>query len=281
MSQPGWYPDPDGTPRRERWWDGHQWTGRTRDAADSVAPPTSSEASGRPRPRSIAVVVVTVVLVVAAAALGPALRSAIDSARSASSARGTTGRSTDAAEGIRPSVAASGAAPAKISVRPDPESSAHPCDGTADSARLADAGLAVDLPADGWRARGERAPWMHCGQTMAGPGGLVVVSLGAGPAETDDPQTVARTVWEAVLADTGASSDDDPDSGAAVVAGVPGWCMHGVVGEGYDAEYVYVAVADIPGETAGRPSVIVGRSVASEPEALMTLEQVLASAHRS
>jgi hypothetical protein len=35
---PGWYPDPDGTPSRLRWWDGVQWTGATRQGAPAVPP---------------------------------------------------------------------------------------------------------------------------------------------------------------------------------------------------------------------------------------------------
>ena len=33
----GWYPDPDGEPGRERWWDGSRWTERTRDPADELS----------------------------------------------------------------------------------------------------------------------------------------------------------------------------------------------------------------------------------------------------
>ena len=33
----GWYPDPDGQPGRERWWDGSRWTDRTRAPADELA----------------------------------------------------------------------------------------------------------------------------------------------------------------------------------------------------------------------------------------------------
>jgi uncharacterized protein DUF2510 len=33
----GWYPDPEGVPGRERWWDGTGWTERTREPADELA----------------------------------------------------------------------------------------------------------------------------------------------------------------------------------------------------------------------------------------------------
>ena len=33
----GWYPDPDGAPGRERWWDGSGWTDRTRRPDDELA----------------------------------------------------------------------------------------------------------------------------------------------------------------------------------------------------------------------------------------------------
>lgn len=33
----GWYPDPEGEPGRERWWDGTRWTERTRSPSDELA----------------------------------------------------------------------------------------------------------------------------------------------------------------------------------------------------------------------------------------------------
>lgn len=34
MASAGWYPDPDGTPARQRWWDGDAWTSQTRPGPD-------------------------------------------------------------------------------------------------------------------------------------------------------------------------------------------------------------------------------------------------------
>lgn len=34
MASAGWYPDPDGTPARQRWWDGGSWTPQTRPGPD-------------------------------------------------------------------------------------------------------------------------------------------------------------------------------------------------------------------------------------------------------
>ncbi len=49
MPQPGWFPDPDGTPGRLRWWDGQSWTPTVQipGAPDPVGAPTPS---GPPTP---------------------------------------------------------------------------------------------------------------------------------------------------------------------------------------------------------------------------------------
>lgn len=41
---PGWYPDPKGTPQ-ERYWDGHTWTDRTRPMTIVLPPKPGADAS--------------------------------------------------------------------------------------------------------------------------------------------------------------------------------------------------------------------------------------------
>lgn len=51
MAAPGWYPDPDGTPGRFRYWDGRQWSSET--AQDPAAgAPTGAVPSGDPTHRA-------------------------------------------------------------------------------------------------------------------------------------------------------------------------------------------------------------------------------------
>lgn len=49
---PGWYPDPDGTPRQARWWDGSAWTAQTRAVTTpgAAVDPTSTPAPPPARP---------------------------------------------------------------------------------------------------------------------------------------------------------------------------------------------------------------------------------------
>lgn len=49
MSTAGWYPDPDGTPGRYRFWDGQSWSGPTTDDPRTAPPGTGARrAAGSP-----------------------------------------------------------------------------------------------------------------------------------------------------------------------------------------------------------------------------------------
>jgi hypothetical protein len=45
QAQPGWYPDPYGTPGRQRWWDGNRWTEHVQAAPGAAGPPARSGSS--------------------------------------------------------------------------------------------------------------------------------------------------------------------------------------------------------------------------------------------
>lgn len=273
MPQPGWYPDPDGTPRRVRWWDGDQWTVSTQDDPVGDADPADPGPARnplQPRARSWAIVAATVALVAGTAAFGPSLRVVLDARRAADDVQGVLAPSASAATQMAPS-------PIGIPAAAD---AADACDDDHAAAPLTDAGLALDTPAEGWRAQPQKASWMSCGQTVAAPDGLIVVSLGVGATTVSDPQDAAREIWEATVTDTWPQAEIE--SAPTRVAGLPAWEILGTVGDGAEAQYVHVTVTVVPGEvTADHPSVIVGRSLASDPEAVATLDAVLASARRA
>jgi len=74
MSTPGWYPDPDGTPRRFRFWDGAHWSQQTSADPRNPAPPRSPADSPDGRRRTsdrgwaIALIVLLAVTLIAVAA---------------------------------------------------------------------------------------------------------------------------------------------------------------------------------------------------------------------
>lgn len=47
-SQPGWYPDPAGTPQSYRWWDGRAWTNATTQTPSQPGPGQPGRQPGRP-----------------------------------------------------------------------------------------------------------------------------------------------------------------------------------------------------------------------------------------
>lgn len=62
MSQPGWYPDPAGTPNRYRYWDGHAWSQEVTENPAGTSPSTS-QPTGRRRRWGPAIVILAAVVV--------------------------------------------------------------------------------------------------------------------------------------------------------------------------------------------------------------------------
>lgn len=71
MSQPGWYPDPAGTPSQYRYWDGTRWSDTT-SATPAGPPPTGPKRSPVPILIAAGVLVVVVAVVAAVFLLRPA-----------------------------------------------------------------------------------------------------------------------------------------------------------------------------------------------------------------
>lgn len=62
MSQPGWYPDPAGTPDRYRYWDGRAWSNEVTANPAGTSPPASQPAD-RPRRRGPVIAILAVIVV--------------------------------------------------------------------------------------------------------------------------------------------------------------------------------------------------------------------------
>ncbi|WP_460370058.1 DUF2510 domain-containing protein, partial [Actinocorallia lasiicapitis] len=48
QTPPGWYPDPQGTPGLQRWWDGGQWTAGTQTAPSAASTPDPWQPPAQP-----------------------------------------------------------------------------------------------------------------------------------------------------------------------------------------------------------------------------------------
>ncbi|MBA8794441.1 hypothetical protein FHX74_002060 [Friedmanniella endophytica] len=71
MAQPGWYPDPDRTPGRYRWFDGNRWTAQTTRDPRSAGSPGAAPIRRRPPWLPIGIAALVLAVVVAAVALWP------------------------------------------------------------------------------------------------------------------------------------------------------------------------------------------------------------------
>lgn len=229
MAQAGWYDDPDGTPRRWRYWDGAQWTTHTQ------YPPAPAAPFGAPSPApppqrtggrgglswlvGIAVILATGVLVLVFV--------------------------------VPPGSAPGGAAPSPQAPSGRAETPAIACPSAGSERRLSDGWVAVAVPTS-WTARAT-PEWADCGsgaQREVEPGWVTVAMVGTFSA---DPGTTAEQVaqevwrWNASRNYGGEEAREDVVSAAATrVQGTNGWRIAGEVAVDGAADLVTVLALPRP-----------------------------------
>lgn len=305
MHEPGWYPDPEGTQGRFRWWDGQQWSDEIRDDphsgldaildADASAPP--------PRPARIlgygtlSVALIAVVLGLATAAgatFGRGPLALPTTATAAPTTISTVKQATSTATAPAPaattgtiSATAPTPTPTEDTTQPSvppvpdtqltvaaPEEEAHNCDGvTEDAARLSDGGMT--LQADDRWSREPVPSWLTCGQggrLLAGEG---TAQLWVGRADHADGslEDAGAALFDQTLMQVGTYRVLSRDGRAVTIAGREGYQVDATVGGGQEPtqHITLVMVKSSP----GLPSVVVAVTDADDGEGMRATQQAL------
>ncbi len=301
MSQPGWYPDPGGTPGRLRWFDGSQWSTETI-SATGPAPGAPGAPSPGEQPRRLwpLVLLAVVVLVAVAVIIGFVLpdRGPRDITDNPPTANQTISAWDD---GSSPPPTPT---PTEPSTAPPPTSEPPPA---VDCPRSQRAGERAEHPDDGRIHGGQLsfepapAPWearpgiltqvMFFGHDVDGQAMDVValwfsqMTVGAlDPADGfTDPHESAEAILSCIASSSffsGFSGRVDLHSKAVTVSGHPGWSVRAEVHvanyEGIDGSVLEVIVVD-GGNSNGELSFFVGESTIGDPDQERTVQAAIDS----
>ncbi|MFP5416327.1 MAG: DUF2510 domain-containing protein [Actinomycetes bacterium] len=268
MPQPGWYPDPDGTPQRLRYWDGQRWTEHVQ-GTPPPAPPVRN-----PRPvlvvGVIAAALLLVVGLIAATWLRvPGLIAAPETSRPTSMPRSTPAPS--------PTIPAPFPTPAPPSATTPPRGTpAFGCPSVLAPDELTDGFLTVELAA-GWSDAPAR-PWLRCGASAHLETSVAWASLSVGravaPADADSLEGAADAVLQLALLDAAQPGYLEVTSQPTIVDGLPAWRMDARVGDALFVEVVQVVVVHNGSET---PSVVLASALEDDATALAAIAEVLAT----
>lgn len=278
MQQPGWYPDPDGTPQRLRWWDGQHWTQHVQQHAGHPAP----MASDPRRKQSAAAIAVVSLAVLATLALIAwfGLRWFSPPQPSDAGPVSQLPRPSALTPAATPTVDLTPRFPTTRASEPVPEPTPwHPNPCSADASApgtLTDGHLTVTLGPE-WEV-GEPSPWFQCGQAalMLTDFGDTTVTVGRSLlfAEGDD-QEAAEEIFSMAQLELGTLTVQAKDSQAATLDGTPAWQIDALVGGDHGpAQRIVVVSTTAAGE---QPSLLLATGYGDDPEGGAALRALLES----
>lgn len=278
MTQPGWYPDPDGTPHSVRWWDGERWTAHVRGVPGAPAPTPEGPLGGRGPLKLVAGLVAFAVAVALIATWTPWRPATQAPTRTA--APSPTATRTLAPSPARTSARASSPRP---TATPRPQASdargiPHCAPTSARPGVLTDGSVQVDAIAP-WQAAQSPA-WLRCGSSAAlgTPGGGVSLTVGRlGPADdVDDLQAAAGAVWGLISLESASATRQVRPEGPTTVGGREAWRIdvHGRNGSGAMLRYAIVTVDN----GSPSPTVLIGACSDVDRVGLATIDEALAAA---
>ena len=305
MHEPGWYPDPEGTQGRFRWWDGQQWTDEFRDDPHSgLDAILDADASARPaRPARIlgygtlSVALVAVVLglstavgatfgrgplaVPATATAAPTTATAVKESPSVTPRPTPAHTSTVTAAAPNPTPTTEQAAPPTEPPLPEtqltvaaPEEQANNCDGVAeDATRLSDGGMA--LQADDRWSRESVPSWLACGQggrLLAGEG-TAQLWVGRVPQAEGSLQDACAVLFDQTLMQVGTYRVLTHEGRAVTIAGREGYQVDATVGGGQEPTQRITLVMVNGSPTT--PSVVVAVTDADDGEGMRATQLAL------
>lgn len=275
MTQPGWYPDPDGTPHSVRWWDGERWTGHVRSAPGAPAPQPTGPLTGRAALGWLAGIVAFVVAASLVASWAPWRPATPAPTRTQAPAPTATRTLAPAPTRTTPRTTTP-----RPTATPRPRASearviAHCAPGSASPGVLTDGSVLLQAPAP-WQAAQPPA-WLGCGSSAVRqtPGGAVSLTVGrlASDEASDDLQAAAGSVWGLISLESASATRQIRPEGPTAVGGREAWRIdvRGRDASGTTLRYAIIAVDN----RSPSPTILIAAAHEDDRAGLALLDEML------